>query len=205
MTKYLTSLTLLLAFVGFSAFLAPQPGGYQVGDKAMDFKLKNIDGKMVALAGNPQAKGYIVVFTCNHCPYSQAYEQRIIDLHNKYAAQGYPVVAINPNDPQIEPADSFAEMQKLAKKNKYPFAYLFDDTQQVARTYGATRTPHVFVLTRAADDFKVAYIGAIDNNTEDGNAATEKYVETAMTQIMAGKPVTKTSTKAVGCGIKWKS
>lgn len=199
----LFSLLAALLLIG-SGFRPTTDGGYKVGDKAMDFQLKNIDGKMLSLSDNKAAKGYIVVFTCNHCPYSQAYEQRIIALHQKYASQGYPVVAINPNDPEAVPEDSFQEMQKRAKEKKYPFAYLLDDTQNVARTYGATRTPHVYVLTRTGTDFKVAYIGAIDNNTEDASAATDRYVEKAMTEVLAGKPVTQPSTKAVGCTIKWK-
>lgn len=202
--KLLGACTLSLALLVGSTAFRPAADGYKVGDKAMDFKLKNVDGKMVSLADDKAAKGYLVVFTCNHCPYSQAYEQRIIELHQKYAPQGYPVVAINPNDPIAAPDDSYPEMQKRAKERSFPFAYLLDDTQNVARTYGATRTPHVYILTRAGADFKVAYIGAIDNNTEDATAATERYVETAMTQVMAGKPAAPGVTKAVGCTIKWK-
>ncbi len=198
----------LALILGASAFRPATDGGYKVGDKAMDFKLKNVDGKLVSLADNPAAKGYLVVFTCNHCPFSQAYEARIIALHQKYAPLGYPVVAINPNDPVAAPDDSFEEMQQRAKDKGYPFPYLLDDTQTVARTYGATRTPHVYILTRASAEanagFKVAYIGAIDNNTEDATAATERYVETALTQLIAGKPATPGMTKAVGCTIKWK-
>ncbi|WP_400191903.1 thioredoxin family protein [Hymenobacter sp. B81] len=197
-------LALVAVLTSLSSFFRPLEGGLQVGDQAADFKLKNVDGKTVSLADNKAAKGYILVFTCNTCPYAQAYEQRIIDLHRKYAGQGYPVVAINPNDPQVTPGDSFAEMQKRASSKKYPFAYLLDETQEVARTYGATRTPHVYVLQRAGADLKVAYIGAIDNNTEDGKAATARYVEQALTELMAGRPVSTTATKAVGCGIKWK-
>ncbi|KAA9332372.1 thioredoxin family protein [Hymenobacter busanensis] len=204
MKKPLFLLTLLALVATLSSFLRPAEGGYQVGDKAADFKLKNVDGKLVSLADNKAAKGYIVVFTCNTCPYAQAYEDRIIALNKKYAAQGYPVVAINPNDPQIAPGDSYADMQKRARSKQYAFPYLLDESQDVARTYGATRTPHVYVLQRAGSEFKVAYIGAIDNNTEDANAATAKYVEQALTEIMAGKPATTSATKAVGCGIKWK-
>ena len=159
-TNFLGACALLLTLLlGASAFCPATDGGYKVGDKAMDFKLKNVDGKLVSLADNKAAKGYLVVFTCNHCPYSQAYEQRIIELHKKYAPLGYPVIAINPNDPVSVPEDSFEEMQKRAKANAYPFAYLLDDTQTIARTYGATRTPHVYILTRAGQDLKVAYIG----------------------------------------------
>lgn len=207
MEKSLSVLFALLAVVltlGTAFRFAPAEGGYQVGDKVADFKLKNVDGKQVSLAGNAAVKGYIVVFTCNTCPYAQAYEDRVIALHQKYAAQGYPVLAINPNDPQVAPGDSYADMQKRAKSKRYGFPYLLDETQDVARAYGATRTPHVYVLQRSGPDFKVAYIGAIDNNTEDAKAATQHYVEDALGQLLAGKPVQTSTTKAIGCTIKWK-
>jgi peroxiredoxin len=192
---------LALCFVLLSSFVSrPLADGYRVGDKATDFKLKNIDGKMVSLADNKAAKGYIVVFTCNTCPFAKAYESRIVDLHTKYAPLGYPVVAINPNDPAVAPGDSYADMQK----KKYAFPYLVDESQQVAKAFGATRTPHLYVLTKKGADFVVSYIGAIDDNSEDAKLAKTKYVENAMTEIMAGKPATTSSTKAIGCTIKWK-
>ena len=192
---------LALCFMLLSSFiLRPLADGYKVGDKATDFKLKNIDGKMVSLADNKAAKGYIVVFTCNTCPFAKDYESRIIDLNTKYAPLGYPVVAINPNDPAVTPGDSFADMQK----KKYAFPYLQDETQQVAKTYGATRTPHLYILTKRGADFVVSYIGAIDDNSEDAKLAKTKYVENALTEILAGKPATTNSTKAIGCTIKWK-
>ncbi|OGX86039.1 redoxin [Hymenobacter lapidarius] len=192
----------LLCFVLLlsSFVLRPQSEGYQVGDKAADFKLKNIDGKMVSLADNKAAKGYIVVFTCNTCPYAKAYEARIIALNQKYASQGYPVVAINPNDPGVAPGDSYAAMQT----KKYAFPYLQDESQKIAKAYGATRTPQLYVLQRQGNDFVVSYIGAIDDNSEDATLVKTKYVENAMTEIMAGKPATNNSTKAIGCTIKWK-
>lgn len=193
-------LTLCFALLLSSFTLRPTDEGYKVGDKAADFKLKNINGKMVSLADNKAAKGYIVVFTCNTCPFAKAYESRIIDLNTKYAPKGYPVVAINPNDPAVAPGDSYADMQK----KKYAFPYLQDESQQVAKTFGATRTPHLYVLTRQGNDFVVSYIGAIDDNSEDAKLVKTKYVEDAMSEILAGKPATTNSTKAIGCTIKWK-
>lgn len=196
-------LSLFIVAIFLSSF-SPATTGYQVGDKATDFKLKDVDGKIVSLADNQSAKGYIVVFTCNTCPVAQAYEARIIALDRKYAALGYPVMAINPNDPGVSPGDALAEMKKRSDKKQYNFPYLVDEGQQVAKTYGARSTPHIYILTKTGADYTVAYIGAIDNNTGDGEAATKKYVETAMSEILAGKPVTTNSTKAIGCGIKWK-
>jgi peroxiredoxin len=196
---------LALCLVLFSSFiLRPAANGYQVGDKAADFKLKNVDGKLIALADNKAAKGYIVVFTCNTCPFAQAYEDRIIALNAKYAPLGYPVVAINPNDATNGPEDSCAAMQKLAKDHKYAFPYLQDETQQVAHTYGATRTPHLYVLKRQGTDFVVSYVGAIDDNSEDAKLVKTKYLENAMTDIMAGKPAATSTTQAIGCSIRWK-
>lgn len=178
--------------------------GYDVGDMARDFSLKNVDGKMVSLADYKDAKGFIIVFTCNHCPYAKLYEQRIIDLHKKYASQGYPVIAINPNDPVKQPDDSYENMQKRAKEKGYPFVYLFDDTQDIAKAYGATRTPHVYILNKVKDKYQVAYIGAIDDNPQSASDVETMYVENAIDAMKNGKKVAISSTKAIGCTIKWK-
>jgi len=200
MKKILALFTLAAALTAMS-FTLENPGvGYVVGDTARDFSLQNVDGKKVSLADMKDAKGYIVVFTCNHCPYAIAYEDRIIDLHNKYAPLGYPVVAINPNDKDVQPADSFDNMKKRAKAKSIPYAYLYDETQEIAKTYGATRTPHVYLLDK---DRVVRYIGAIDDNSEDGSAAKDKYVENAIEALQAGQEVAVKQTKAIGCGIKW--
>jgi peroxiredoxin len=178
--------------------------GYKVGDTATDFKLKNVNGKTVSLANYKSAKGYIVVFTCNHCPYAKAYESRIMDLDKKYATKGYPVIAISPNDPVAEPADSFENMQKLAMQKKYSFPYLIDETQDITRAYGAKATPHVYVLQKTASGNVVKYIGAIDDDTENTKATKVKYVENAVNALIGGKQPEVTATKAIGCSIKWK-
>lgn len=178
--------------------------GYEVGDMAADFSLKNVDGKMVSLADFNSAKGYIVVFTCNHCPYAKLYEQRIIELHNNYASQGFPVIAINPNDPVKQPDDSFEKMVERSRAKNYPFVYLFDETQNVAKSFGATRTPHVYLLKKVKDKFQVAYIGAIDDNPQDADGVESKYVENAIDALKKDKKVAIANTKAIGCTIKWK-
>ena len=204
MKKIIALFAIATIVIGATAFKQTETPGYQIGDVATDFNLRNVDGKMVKLADFKKAKGFIVVFTCNHCPFSQAYEQRIINLHNKYAAKGYPVIAINPNDAKREPEDSYAKMQELAKAKKYPFVYLHDEPQQIAKTYGATRTPHVFVIQKTKAGNTVQYIGAIDDNYEDEKQAKEKHVEVAVNALLNGKTVAKTNTKAIGCTIKWK-
>ena len=120
--------TVIMALLmGFTlAFANGGPTGYEVGDKAEDFKLKNIDGKMVSLADFEDAKGFIIIFTCNHCPYAKLYEDRIIDLNAKYAPKGFPVIAINPIDPEVQPEDSFDKMIGRAQEKGFNFPYLFD-------------------------------------------------------------------------------
>ncbi|HEY9047821.1 MAG TPA: thioredoxin family protein [Ohtaekwangia sp.] len=192
------ALSLVVLFAGRS----PK---YEIGDAVVDFKLKNVDGKYISLSDYKTSKGVIVIFDCNTCPYSKAYNDRIQTLSKTYAPKGFPLVAINANDPEVSPGDSFNEMVAVAKKKKYDFPYLVDETQQVAKAFGASNTPHVFVLQKEGSDFKVAYIGAIDNNTRDEKAADKKYVEEAVDALLAGRPVPTSKTKAIGCGIKWKN
>jgi len=178
--------------------------GYQVGDLAADFNLKNVDGKNVSLSNYKNAKGYIVVFTCNTCPVSKAYEARVEALNKIYAAKGYPVVAINTNDPVASPGDTYEKMQQRAKEKGFSFAYLEDPDHVYTKKYGAARTPHVFVLQKTAKGNEVAYIGAIDNDQQEANDQRENYVQNAVNLLLKGEKPTVTSTKAIGCTIKWK-
>ena len=181
-----------------------QQDGYKVGDKAIDFNLQNVDGNWVSMAEQQDAKGFVVVFSCNTCPYVVAYEDRMIDLHEKYAPMGYPLIAINSNDEKSSPGDSFDKMKERAESKSFPFAYVYDESQEVIKTYGATNTPHVYLLNREGADYVVKYIGAIDNNYQDESKVTEKYLEDALDAVINGDPVARASTKAIGCTIKWK-
>jgi len=203
MKKILTFSVLLIAAIGLfiAATSTSDGGGLAVGDTAPDFSLKNIDGKTVSLDSYENAKGYVVIFTCNTCPYAVMYEQRIIELHDKYAAKGYPVIAINPNDPEVKPGDSFEKMQQRASAKEFPFAYLFDDGQAVYPAYGATKTPHIYLLDA---NKTVQYIGALDNNPQDAEAVSTRYVEDAIAALEAGNKPATTFTKAIGCSIKVK-
>ena len=176
--------------------------GYKVGDKATDFSLKNVDGKIVSLSDFKTTKGFVVIFTCNHCPYAIAYEDRIIGLHQEYAPKGYPVIAINPNDPAVQPEDSFEKMIDRAKEKCFPFVYLFDEGQKIYPLYGATRTPHVYLLNKKGNDYIVEYIGTIDNNYKDASQVTETYLANAIDALLVGKKPSVTDTKAIGCSIK---
>ena len=178
--------------------------GYKIGDEATDFSLKNVDDKMVSLADYKDAKGFIVIFTCNHCPYAVAYEDRIIALDKKYKSQGYPVIAINPNDPEKQPDDSFDLMKVRAKEKGFTFPYVVDEGQTIFPQYGATKTPHVFVLQKSEAKNIVRYIGAIDDNHEDPSKVKEKFVENAVDALIKGQEVAVKETKAIGCSIKVK-
>lgn len=194
----------VLFFVAVATLGSFRPAPYEVGDPVSDFKLKNVDGKLVSLADYPKAKGFIIIFDCNTCPFSKGYNDRIIALHSRYSPTGFPVIAINPNAGETSGGETFDEMVKRAKKKQYPFAYLADDTQTTARAFGATNTPHVFVLARTGSAFTVAYTGTIDDSPRDAAAAQKKYVENAVNNLLAGKPVSPQKTKAIGCGIKWR-
>lgn len=185
-----------------SGCVSETQSGYGIGDIAEDFSLKNIDGKMVSMADYPDAKGFIVVFTCNHCPYAKAYEQRIIDLDKKYKPLGFPVIAINPNDPKIAKDDSYELMQERAKEKGYTFPYLIDEKQEIYPKFGATKTPHVFILQKMSGSLMVQYIGAIDDNYEDASAVKYKFVENAIEAIQNGQGPDPSVTKAIGCSIK---
>lgn len=178
--------------------------GYQIGDEATDFKLKNIDGNTVSLSDYKESKGFIVIFTCNHCPYSKKYEDRIIALDKKYKNQGYPVIAINPNDPEVQPQDGFKEMIQRAKEKGFTFPYLLDEGQKIYPQYGATKTPHVFILKKENAKNIVKYIGAIDNNYENPNDVSEYYVQDAVNSLLKNEEVKTTKTVAIGCTIKVK-
>ena len=193
-----TSAILFTALIFVNAGLKP-------GDNAVEFSLKNVDGTTVSLSDYSDQKGVIVVFTCNPCPFAKAYEKRIIQLHEEYADQGFPVVAINSNDEEVSPEDTYEKMKSKADEKGYPFPYLKDDSQEVFKSFGAIRTPHIFFLEKKGSKFKVAYIGAIDDNPMDAKAVTKTYLEDAIAAVLDGKKPSPATTKAVGCTIKTKS
>jgi peroxiredoxin len=209
-TNKMLGIVALLLLVGASLAMgvisseeiSPLDEGYEVGDIAADFSLKNVDGKTVSLSDYKSVKGYLVIFTCNTCPYAQAYEDRIIALDAKYKPQGVPVVAIMPNNPSKKPGDSFDKMKERASSKGFSFPYLIDEGQKVYPKYGATRTPHVFLLEKTSKGNVVKYIGAIDDNYQDAASVDEKFVENAVDAMLAGKEIPLKTTKAIGCGIK---
>lgn len=181
---------------------AQQPGGeekkdLEVGQPAPKWEnLEGVDGKKHSLADLKDAKAVLVVFTCNHCPVAQAYEDRVMALHKDYASKGVEVVAINVNNME---ADRMPAMKERAQEKGFKFAYLYDPSQQIGRAYGATVTPHAFVLD---GERKLAYVGAIDDNM-NASKAEEHYVRAALDSILAGQTPETAKTKPSGCGIKY--
>lgn len=180
----------------------PEGKGYDIGDIATDFKLKNVDGNMVSMSDYKDAKGFIITFTCNTCPYAVLYEDRLNDLNKKYAPLGYPLIAIMPNNTSIKPGDSFEAMQERATSKGFSFPYLIDAKQEIFPQYGATKTPHMYVLQKTDAGNVVKYIGAVDNNYKRADAVTERYVENAVDALLKGEEIKETKTRAIGCTIK---
>ncbi|MEW2919844.1 thioredoxin family protein [Muricauda sp. ANG21] len=195
-------LVLILSLGAFTLTPDPMVDGYKIGDTATDFSLKNIDGKMVSLADYKDAKGFLVIFTCNTCPYAVAYEDRIIALDKTYKPKGVPVIAINPNNPDIQAGDSFEKMKQRAAEKGFTFPYLLDEGQKIFPQYGATRTPHVYLLEKTAEGNVVKYIGAIDDNYQDASKVEDTFVEDAVDAMLAGQEIEVKTTRAIGCNIK---
>lgn len=203
------SLSGLLILMAASIALSFRTDGLQVGDTAPDFALENIDGSTVSLVSTAAAyaekgievKGYIVTFTCNTCPYAQMYEDRLQALHAEMAPKGWPVVAIQPNDIQQKPDDNLPAMKNRAEEKGFTFDYLLDANQEVYPAYGASRTPHVFLLDTSR---KVYYIGAIDDNPRDPSGVSERFVVNAIQAIESNQKPNPDFTKAIGCTIKAK-
>lgn len=200
MKKLILISSLVAGFLFVSATLAIST--LKLGDAAPNFKLKNIDDKVVSL-DEYKTKGVIVIFSCNHCPYAKAYEDRIVALNNKYKSS-YPVIMINPNDAVSHPDDSFENMKLRAKEKGFTFPYLLDDTQETAKAYGALKTPHVYLVKKEAGKNVVKYIGAIDDNTYKADEVKVHYLEDAIISLEKGEAIKTPETKAIGCGIKWK-
>ncbi len=173
-----------------------------IGQKGPDFSLPGVDGQTHALSDLLQThQAVAVIFSCNHCPYVQAWEDRMIAIQRDYQDRGVAVVAINVNDAQKYPDDDFEHMKQRAETEGFNFRYLRDDSQESAQAYGATRTPHVFLLD---GDGVLRYRGAIDDNYERAELVQRPYLRRALDAVLTGQPVETADTEEVGCTIKWK-
>lgn len=166
-----------------------------------DFHLQNVDGKMLSLSSFPDAKGFIIVFTCNHCPFAKLYPPRLNDLHKKYKSLGVPLIAISSTDTLVYEEDTYPKMIQKATKEKFLFPYLFDGEQTVAKMFAAQKTPHAFVIWKEQDAWVIKYNGAIDDNGAEPEKARNRYVANAVDALLAGKDVAVTETKSIGCQI----
>jgi peroxiredoxin len=193
-----------LSAVVLAAVLVPAAANaLAIGDAmpSAEVKMLSVDGKTVTLTTSKGDKGTLVIFTCNHCPYAKAWESRIVALGNELAGRGIGVVAINSNDPKVAADDGYESMQQRAKEKGFAFPYVVDDTSNVARAFGATRTPEVFLFDAQG---KLVYHGAVDDNSEDASKVTVSYLRDAAEALIAGKPVQTAETKALGCTIKFR-
>ncbi|MBI2017251.1 MAG: thioredoxin family protein [Candidatus Rokubacteria bacterium] len=170
-----------------------------IGARGAGFSLKGTDGKSHSLESIAGAKGTAVIFTCNECPYSKGYENRLIALAKDYQARGVGFVAINSNDPRIVPGDGFEFMVKRAREKNFPYPYVLDETQEIARAYGASVTPHIFLLDAQG---KLVYRGRVDDSLEESKIKSRDF-SAALEALVSGRPVKVTETKAFGCGVKY--
>lgn len=198
--KFLSVVVLVLTLSAFASNTGDN--GYKIGDIATDFSLENIDGNKVSLSDYKDAKGFIVIFTCNTCPYAVAYEDRINALNEKYVTKGYPVIAIMPNNTEVKPDDNMEAMKARAKAKGFTFPYLMDEGQKIYPQYGAKKTPHVYILQKTKKGNEVKYIGAIDDNYKDAEAVTTTYVEDAVNALLNKQHIEIKETRAIGCSIK---
>lgn len=192
---------LLLCAFSFQSFAQ---AGNSYGRVLNDFSLRSVSGKMVSLSGYPDAKGFIIVFTGNHCPFAKRYPPRMNALDKKYKARGVPLIAISSVDTTVYDDDGFAGMVKAAKEGKYSFPYLYDPSQQVGRNFGATKTPHAFVIWKERGKWLLKYSGGIDDNGAEPGKVKNRYVEDAVDALLSGKAVAVRETKSVGCVIHYR-
>jgi peroxiredoxin len=171
-----------------------------IGEKGPDFNLPGVDGKDYSLESFRDKPVVVVMFTCNHCPYVQAYESRLIAIQRDYAEKGVALVAINANETKNYPEDNFPKMVERARTKGYNFPYLRDESQQVAEAYGAHYTPEIFLLDR---DRRLRYTGRIDDNWQQPDRVKSRDVREAIDAVLAGRPVAHSETHAMGCTIKW--
>ena len=204
--KLKTLFLITIMFIAISSFkdnkVELNPEGYAIGDEITRINLMNVDGNMVSLSDYPEAKGFIIIFTCNTCPFSVANEERIIALDTEFKAKGYPVIAINPNNPSVQPDDTFELMKQKASDRGFTFPYLVDEGQKIYPQFGATKTPHTYIVQKIDNKNIVKYIGAIDDNVRDASNVKERFVANAINELLEGKEVSIKETKAIGCSIK---
>jgi peroxiredoxin len=174
-----------------------------IGAYAPDFEIPGTDGSVHHLARYlEQHQAVAVVFICNHCPYVKLYLERLKQIQDEFAPQGVTLIGINPNDEKQYPADSYENMKPFFAENQLNFPYLRDITQDVAHAFGATKTPHVFLLNQQG---VLCYSGAVDDSAQDAAAVKQHYLKDAIAALLANTPISPTATEPVGCSVKWRT
>lgn len=172
-----------------------------IGSNVPEFNLRGIDDKIYSLESFEDSKALVIIFSCNHCPYVQAYESRMKNIQDEYRDKGVMLVAINPNDASTHPDDSFENMKKRAAREKFNFIYLRDEDQTVAKSFDATHTPEIFLFN---EDKKLVYHGKIDDNWQEPEKIVNHYLRNAIDELLAGTEISVPETYSIGCTIKWK-
>ncbi len=197
---------ILLCLMYFLSFNVQATGGKKnyissLADTIEDFSLQNVDGNYISLKSYPEAKGFIIVFTCNHCPFAKLYSERFNEMAKKYGALNVPLLAINPMDTVVYEDESFLAMQEKAKLASFTFPYLQDNIQTVAKDFNADHTPHAFVIWKENNQWIIKYTGAIDDNGAESDKVKNPYLTNAVDELLAGKKVQEPETRSIGCAV----
>jgi peroxiredoxin len=196
--KFVSMGLILFALLSFSFNYFPPE------KEVNNFHLKNTDGKTVSLSDYKDAKGYVIVFTCNHCPFAKLYFQRLNELNSKYKSLGIPVMAISSTDTVTYEDDGYLKMVEKSKAEKFNFPYLLDAEQSVAKNFGAQKTPHAFVIWKVDGSLKIKYNGAIDDNGAEPNKIQHPYLSDAIEALLSNKEIKFVETKSIGCQIHFR-
>jgi peroxiredoxin len=199
------SILLLSIFLISNYFII---NGYSIKKNNIEiknFSLKNTDGKYISLTDYKEAKGFIIVFTCNHCPFAKLYPPRFNELNSKYKPLGIPLIAISSTDTIMYEEDNYAKMVQKALIEKFNFPYLFDGEQFVAKNFKAQKTPHAFVIWKENEKWVIKYSGAIDDNGAEPKKVKNHFVGNAVDALLNDKPVEISETKSIGCQIYFRN
>jgi peroxiredoxin len=203
MLRFFCKLIVLALLVFLYSFISISPAKSVLGKEIRSFSLKNIDGKQVSINDYKNAKGFAIIFTCNHCPFAKLYSARMNALNTRYSLLDVPLLAINSMDTLVYEDEVFEQMQIKAKADNFNFPYLADELQTVGKQFNAEHTPQVFVIWKEYNKWIIRYAGAFDDNGEDAAKATP-FVANAIDDLLANKPVSKPQTPSFGCRIYYR-
>jgi hypothetical protein len=202
-TNLAVTLLAVAALAPLAARAQDEPTVLVIGAAApmIETKMKSVDGRELSIADAAGKKGTLVIFSCNACPWAKAWETRIVDIGNSWTKKGIGTIVINSNDPKVAATDDYATMQARAKQRGMKYPYVVDETSDVARSFGASHTPEVFLFDASS---KLVYHGAVDDNAKEPGKVKERYLVSALQSVVAGRPVAMKETKSMGCSIKFR-